>query len=69
LDADIGEKNDVAAAHPEKVADLMKLAEWAQKDIGDHNLFGENARTFGTQRRTLSTETLPPKAPQKRSKK
>ena len=59
LDADIGETNDVAATHPEKVAELMKLAEWAQKDIGDHNRFGENARTFGAERRTLSTEAKP----------
>ena len=42
--------------HPEKVAELMKLAEWAQHDIGDHDTFGANARTFGAQRRTLSGE-------------
>ena len=56
LDADISETTDVAARHPEKVAELMKLAQWAQHDIGDHNRFGANARTFGAQRRTLSTE-------------
>jgi hypothetical protein len=40
----------------EKAADLMKLAEWAQHEIGDHDRFGANARTFGAQRRTLSSE-------------
>lgn len=53
LQADIGETADVATQHPEKVAELMKLAAWAQSDIGDHDRFGANARTFGGQRRTL----------------
>jgi arylsulfatase len=56
LEADVGESADVSAQHPEKVAELMKLAERAQHDIGDHDTFGANARTFGAQRRTLSTE-------------
>lgn len=56
LDADIGETTDLAAQHPEVVGELMKLAEWAQKDVGDHNVFGANARTFGSARRKLSTE-------------
>ncbi len=54
LHADIGETTDVAAQNPEEVAELMKLAEWAQNDIGDYNRFGANARSFGAQRRTLS---------------
>ena len=57
LDADIGETTDVSERHPEVVAELMKLAEWAQADIGDHDRFGVNARTFGAMRRTLSSET------------
>lgn len=57
LETDIGETTEVADTYPEKVAELMKLVEWAQHDIGDHNRFGENARTFGAQRRTLSSET------------
>jgi len=57
LDTDIGETTDVADKYPVKVAELMKLAEWAQHDIGDHDRFGANARTFGAQRRTLSSET------------
>lgn len=56
LDGDIGETTDLAAQHPEVVGELMKLAQWAQKDIGDHNVFGANARTFGSARRKLSTE-------------
>ncbi|MDF7799615.1 sulfatase [Pontiellaceae bacterium B1224] len=56
LDADIGETTDVADSHPEKVSELMELAAWAQQDIGDHDTFGANARTFDAQRRTLSTE-------------
>lgn len=68
LDADIGETTNVADRYPGKAAELMKLAEWAQHDIGDHDRFGANARTFGAQRRTLSgeakvvqTETAPEK--------
>ena len=57
LEADISETTDVADRHPEKVAELLKLAKLAQQDIGDHDTFGEHARTFGAQRRTLSTES------------
>ncbi|MCL4124915.1 UNVERIFIED_CONTAM: hypothetical protein GTU68_064624 [Idotea baltica] len=56
LDADVGETNDLADSHPAKVAELTKLAEQARGDIGDHDIFGTNARTFGSQRRTLSHE-------------
>jgi len=71
LDADIGETNDVADEHPETVAELMELAEWAQNDIGDHNRFGSNARTFSTQCRTLSSErkAVPEKKKQRGKKK
>ena len=56
LDADISETTDVSDKYPEKVAELMKLAQWAQHDIGNHDTFGANARTFGSQPRTLSSE-------------
>ncbi len=56
LNADIGETTDVSSKHPEIVAQLMQLAEWARNDIGDHDRFGANARTFGAERRTLSGE-------------
>ena len=46
LQEDIGETTNLASKHPERVAELMKLAEWARGDIGDHNRIGENARFF-----------------------
>ena len=54
LDDDISETTNVIEDHPEVAARLLNLASWAQKDIGDHNRFGSNARTFGAPRRTLS---------------
>lgn len=54
LDADIGETTDVAGRNPKVVSELMRLARWAQNDIGDHHTFGANARTFAAARRTLS---------------
>jgi arylsulfatase A-like enzyme len=56
LEADLSETTDVSAQHPETVAELMKLAEWARNDIGNYDQFGANARTFGAKRRTLSGE-------------
>lgn len=56
LDADIGEAKDVAALYPEVVEKLQQLAEYARKDIGDHDIFGANARTFGATRRSLSSD-------------
>ena len=61
LDADIGEITDVSGQHSEKVAELMKLAEWAQSDIGDHN-------RFGAQRRILSSEAKVAPAKKKKNK-
>ncbi len=46
LEADIGERHDVAAGHGEVVARLRKLAEQAREDIGDYNRVGRNARFF-----------------------
>ena len=54
LDNDIGETTNVAKQNPEVVAKLTKLATAAKNDIGDHDRFGENARTFGAERRTIS---------------
>ncbi len=56
LDTDISESIDLADKHPEIVAKLTELAEWGRNDIGDHDVFGANARTFGTPRRTLTGE-------------
>ncbi|MDF7799634.1 sulfatase [Pontiellaceae bacterium B1224] len=44
LEADIGETNDVAAANPSVVSNLLEYIEFARTDIGDGVLIGENAR-------------------------
>lgn len=44
LESDVGETTNVADAHPEVVANLMKHIEFARKDIGDGDRIGENAR-------------------------
>lgn len=54
LEADISESTDLANKHPEVVARLLPLARSAQKEIGDHDHFGENARSFDAEKRTLS---------------
>jgi arylsulfatase len=46
LEADLGETRDVAAAHPDIVANLLKLAEAGRQDIGDYNLIGKGQRFF-----------------------
>ncbi|WP_309489799.1 sulfatase family protein [Oceaniferula flava] len=70
LETDLSETTDLAAQHPEVVAELMTLAKWAQTDIGDHNHFGTNARTFGAKRRTLSQDwKFKAPAPKKRKQK
>ena len=48
---DIGERHDVASDHPQVIARLLELAEWARSDIGDYNRVGENARFFDPQPR------------------
>ena len=54
LNTDIGETTDLSSEYPEKVAELMKVAQLARRDIGDHDLYGTNARDFGGKRRMLS---------------
>ncbi len=50
LDADVSEKNDVAAANPDVVKRLEELAERCREDIGDSNrgMTGKNRRPCGT---------------------
>lgn len=52
LEDDPSETNDIAAQHPEVVAELLTLAEKARADIGDYDRIGEGARFFdpGTRR-------------------
>ena len=44
--SDMGEKNNVAAEHPEVVARLMQLIEQARNELGDYNRIGTGARFF-----------------------
>ncbi|MDB2685833.1 sulfatase [Mariniblastus sp.] len=44
LKDDIGETTDVAKEHPEIVAKLTKQLEFAKRDIGFHDVIGENSR-------------------------
>ncbi|HUT95668.1 MAG TPA: sulfatase-like hydrolase/transferase [Thermoguttaceae bacterium] len=46
LDSDPGEQHDVAAEHPETVAELMKRIEQAREDLGDYDRIGRGARFF-----------------------
>jgi arylsulfatase len=46
LDADIGEKRDVAAGNPEVVDRLMKLIENARAELGDYDRIGSGVRFF-----------------------
>jgi arylsulfatase A-like enzyme len=47
LDADIGEKNNVVADHPDIVVQLTALAEVARKEIGDYKVKGRGQREPG----------------------
>ena len=66
LEEDVAETTNLAAQHPEVVERLMKQVVFARKDIGDYNVFGENARYDGT-RPDLTRQ--PKKAKAKRKKK
>jgi len=46
LEADPGERNDVAAQHPEVVERLMRLVEKAREDLGDYDRSGSGQRFF-----------------------
>ena len=47
LKTDIGETNDLAAAHPDVVARLARYAEQARDDLGDEDRPGKNQRPAG----------------------
>ncbi len=44
LASDLGETHDLAADHPEIVAQLRKLIELARQDLGDYDRIGQGAR-------------------------
>ena len=44
---DVGCQSDVASEHPEVVSRLLKLAEAARKDLGDHGVKGSGTRNRG----------------------
>ncbi len=55
LEADVGEKTDVAAQNPQIIARLSALAEKARADIGDFNRVGAGARFFDPEPRRPDT--------------
>ncbi len=57
LNANVGEKCDVAAQHPRVVADLLAHTEHARSDIGDFNRIGKNARFFDPEPRRPDVAT------------
>jgi len=59
LDNDIAETTDVANQHPEVVAQLSQLLDWAKKDIGDYDHRGENARPLGDEPYFTPNDLIP----------
>jgi len=49
LEADIGEKHDVSAQHPEMVSALLKKAEEVRAELGDVDVMGTDQNPFGLQ--------------------
>lgn len=62
LDNDIAETTDVSSQHPEKVAQLRELLEWAKGDIGDISQRGENARPLGNEPYFTPNDLIPTNA-------
>ena len=48
LKTDVGEKNDVAAQHPERVAEMMKLADQTRLKLGEFGAHGSEQRPTGS---------------------
>jgi arylsulfatase A-like enzyme len=46
LESDLGETQNVAAEHPEVVAELLEMVEQAREDLGDYDRVGKGARFF-----------------------
>ena len=58
-ETDPGETTNVAAANPETVSRLLRLAEDARVDIGDHDRVGKNMRFFDPQSTRPSAPVFP----------
>jgi arylsulfatase len=61
LEADIGETNNVAAAHPDVVKQLSELAAKALEDIGEGNQPGKGARVEATALKPADEKAAPKK--------
>lgn len=61
LNDDIGETTNVANAHPDIVLELLELAAWARKDIGDYGHRGNNARAVGNEPYNTPNDIVPVK--------
>jgi arylsulfatase len=46
LEADPGERYDVAGKHPDVVREMLALADRVREDLGDYNRLGKNVRFF-----------------------
>ena len=66
LEADLGERTNVAANNPQVVARLLALAEKARADIGDFDRIGAGARFFDPERRRPDIPTSKSSAPAKK---
>ena len=59
LEKDVGETSDVSEEHPEVVAELTKLLDWAREDIGSYKNRGKNARPLGVEPYFTPNELIP----------
>ncbi|WP_052823319.1 sulfatase family protein [Neotamlana sedimentorum] len=59
LEDDIAETIDVSSENPQVVSELLKLLNWAKKDIGYINKRGENARPVGNEPYHTPNDLIP----------
>ena len=59
LEEDIGETTDVSDKNPEIELELLKLMEWAKKDIGNCDIRGVNARPLGEEPYFTQNDLIP----------
>lgn len=58
LEADLSETTNLAEKHPNVVAEMLRLAEWAREDIGDEDRIGKNARFYDPQPKRPDIKTV-----------